>query len=176
MSRDNINHTFHRAVIFIFWLRSCVCTSSELHGWVPAGWFWDIQGRGKKSYDQEAGKTIKAVWSHENWIVHSTNIKMIVYCPYNWARSAAAVPVWVDHLQAVFGCSPGRPLSQQSPQWPAQRCFLCCYGYCFSWALWPTVLVPWSGFFLRSQIICSGSVSFGRCNCKGKSNPCFSTW
>lgn len=103
MSRDNINHTFHRAVIFIFWLRSCVCTSSELHGWVPAGWFWDIQGRGKKSYDQEAGKTIKAVWSHENWIVHSTNIKMIVYCPYNWARSAAAVPVWVDHLQAVFG-------------------------------------------------------------------------
>lgn len=33
---------------------------------------------------------------------------MIVYCPYNWARSAAAVLVWVDHLQAVFGRSPGR--------------------------------------------------------------------
>lgn len=145
---------------FIFWPQSCVYTSNELHGWVIAGWFWDMQGgkgrlrpRSWKS-NKSCLRSLKMSHSYDK-LKNDIFIALII-----GSVQAAGMTIWVVCVQAVFRCAPGGLRGQQLTHQPAQLCFLCycLFCYCFSWAIWPTVLVLCYGFFWSSQIICPGSL------------------
>lgn len=125
--------------------------SSSLHGWVTAGWFQGMQGRGKlwpRSWKSKKAKAkAKAVWIHSECSIPSAKLKKDFSLAWWWD--------WLGQLRWPPGLVPGWARGWRST---CPACFLCRCCYSLSWALWPVVLVFCPGFFVSGQVICSGSL------------------
>ena len=124
-----------------FYLRTPILClhSSRLHGWVIAGWFWDMQGE-KKAMTKKLEKKKKKKKKEkpceftQNGSFIQPSLKMIFHCPGGWTCWGS----WDDHLGWSPGGGGARPWLSAWSMVRTAACsarFLCCYCCCFSWAL-----------------------------------------
>lgn len=77
--------------------------SSRLHGWVIAGWFWDMQGGWGKLWSRSRKRKKRAVWIHSKWVSHSTKFKTDFLL--RWCLDLLGQLGWPpDSLLAGVGC------------------------------------------------------------------------
>lgn len=138
-------------------------------GWGMAGWFWDMQvGRGRGELWPTSWKSRKSCLTSPKGDFTFPKCKNVC---------GVLLPRRLDLFWQMKwpGCTcPGCPGRPWLAVWPAVDTASCPpllpVLLLFPRAVWPTVLLLGSAFFLRSQSVCSVSVSLGRfC-------PCFTTW
>lgn len=159
VEKDNLQHTFHG--MWFYLLTPILCLHKQRIAWLGNCWVILRYARGEGRLRPRSWKSNKSClrslkMSHSfDKLKNDIFIALII-----GSVQAAGMTIWVVCVQAVFRCGPGGLRGQQLTHQPAQLCFLCycLFCYCFSWAIWPTVLVLCYGFFWSSQIICPGSL------------------
>lgn len=117
--------------------------STQQVAWLGACWMiLRYARRGKKAMtkklEEQSEKKKKAVWIHSKGSFIQPSLKMGFHCSDHWTCSGS----WVDHpgCASGSGCTPGWLLVRSwDSSCPAR--LLCCFCYCFSWALRPVALV-----------------------------------